>query len=133
VQRRAEMADIEHSGIGRAATGWSYRGSRFRRGARCGVCLARQVGGGRVWPADADLWIACQAVNRAVCASLPTIPSAASPDQARDDFAAILDELEFVKEQLARLPTRAYVSRMALMATCSLSALIAAVALLLMR
>ena len=54
-------------------------------------------------------------------------------DQARDDFAAILDELEFVKSQLARLPTRAYVSRMALMATCSLSALIAAVALMLMR
>jgi hypothetical protein len=54
-------------------------------------------------------------------------------DQARDDFAAILDELEFVKGQLALMPTRAYVSRMALMATCSLSALIAAVALLLMR
>jgi hypothetical protein len=54
-------------------------------------------------------------------------------DQARNDFAAILDELEFVKEQLALMPTRAYVCRMALMATCSLSALIAAVALLLMR
>ena len=26
--------------------------------------------------------------------------------QARDDFAQIMDELEFVKAQLARLPTR---------------------------
>jgi len=26
--------------------------------------------------------------------------------QARDDFAQIMDELDFVKEQLARLPTR---------------------------
>ena len=54
-------------------------------------------------------------------------------DQARSDFAAILDDLEFVKEQLARLPTRAYVSRMALMTTVSLSALIAAVAFMLAR
>jgi hypothetical protein len=54
-------------------------------------------------------------------------------DQARGDFATILDELEFVKGQLALMPTRAYVRRMALMATCSLSALIAAVALMLAR
>jgi hypothetical protein len=26
--------------------------------------------------------------------------------QARDDFAMIMDELDFMKEQLARLPTR---------------------------
>jgi hypothetical protein len=44
-----------------------------------------------------------------------------------------LDELDFLKEQLALVPTRACVTRMALMATCRLSALIAAVALLLMR
>ena len=54
-------------------------------------------------------------------------------DQARSDFAAILDELEFVKGQLALMPTRADVSRMALMATFSLSALIAAVAFMLVR
>ena len=54
-------------------------------------------------------------------------------DEARSDFAAILDELEFVKSQLALMPTRAYLSRIALMATCSLSALIAAVGLLLVR
>jgi hypothetical protein len=41
--------------------------------------------------------------------------------------------LDFVKGQLARLPTRAYVSRMALMTTVSLSAPITAVALLLVR
>ena len=54
-------------------------------------------------------------------------------DQARNDFAAILDDLEFVKGQLARLPSRAYVSLMALMAVGSLSALIAAVALMLVQ
>jgi hypothetical protein len=54
-------------------------------------------------------------------------------NQARSDFAAILDGLDFVKEQLALMPTRAYVSRMALMTTVSLSALIAAVALMLAR
>jgi hypothetical protein len=45
-------------------------------------------------------------------------------DQAREDFAAILDELDFVKGQLARLPTRAYVSRLALMAAGSVWALL---------
>ena len=54
-------------------------------------------------------------------------------DQARNDFATILDDLEFVKGQLARLPTCAFVSRMALMATASVFALIAAVALTLAR
>jgi hypothetical protein len=53
--------------------------------------------------------------------------------QARNDFAAVLDELDFVKEQLARLPTRAYVCRLALIATSSVLALIVAVALLLAR
>jgi hypothetical protein len=32
-------------------------------------------------------------------------------DQARNDFAMILDELDFVKFQLSRLPTRAWLSR----------------------
>jgi len=54
-------------------------------------------------------------------------------DQARDDFAQILDELDFLKEQLARLPTRAYFSRMLLMATGSVLCLIGAVALMLMH
>ena len=54
-------------------------------------------------------------------------------DQARGDFAAILDELDFVKWQLSQLPTRAYVSRMALMTTGSVTALIAAIGLMLMR
>jgi hypothetical protein len=54
-------------------------------------------------------------------------------NQARGDFYAIADELDFVKLQLARLPTRTYVSRMALMATSSVLAVIAAVALLLVR
>jgi hypothetical protein len=36
-------------------------------------------------------------------------------DAARDDFAAIQDDLEFIKIQLARLPTRNEVWRAALM------------------
>jgi len=51
-------------------------------------------------------------------------------DQARNDFAAILDELDFVKGQLAWLPTRAYVGKIALLATGSVLTLIAAAALL---
>ena len=35
-------------------------------------------------------------------------------DQARDDFATILDDLDFVKVQLARVPGHAWVSRMLL-------------------
>jgi hypothetical protein len=41
-------------------------------------------------------------------------------DQARGDLYAIADELEFLKAQLARLPTRAYFSRTLLMATASI-------------
>jgi hypothetical protein len=45
----------------------------------------------------------------------------------------ILDELDFVKDQLARLPTGAYVSRIALLATGGVLVLIAAAALMLGR
>jgi hypothetical protein len=38
-------------------------------------------------------------------------------DQARDDSARILDGLDFVKSQLARLPTRSEVSLIALRLT----------------
>jgi len=41
-------------------------------------------------------------------------------DQAREDFAAILAELEFKKGQLSRIPTRAWLSRTALMVFGSL-------------
>jgi hypothetical protein len=51
-------------------------------------------------------------------------------DQARGDLYAIADELEILKAQIARLPTRAFVSRLALMATGTLWALALAVALL---
>jgi len=36
-------------------------------------------------------------------------------DQARSDFAEILDELEFLKAQIARMPTRPELWRAALM------------------
>jgi hypothetical protein len=36
-------------------------------------------------------------------------------DEARSDFAAILDELDFVKLQLSRQPDRAWLSRMLLL------------------
>jgi len=54
-------------------------------------------------------------------------------DQARGDLYAIADELEFLKVQLATLPNRAYVSRLALMATGSVWALLVALALMLSR
>ena len=51
-------------------------------------------------------------------------------DQARDDFAQILDELDLVKGQLARLPTRSEVSLIVLRLTLGAAAGIAAVVLL---
>jgi hypothetical protein len=51
-------------------------------------------------------------------------------DQSRDDFAQILDELDFVKSQLARLPTRSEVSLIVLRLTLGAAAGIAAVVLL---
>jgi hypothetical protein len=53
-------------------------------------------------------------------------------DQARDDFAVILDELD-LEGQLARLPTRAEVIWIALRLTLGMLAAIVAVALLLGR
>jgi hypothetical protein len=54
-------------------------------------------------------------------------------DQVRGDLYAITDEIEFLKVQLAALPDRAYVSRLALMATGAVWALIVAVAMILAR
>ena len=51
-------------------------------------------------------------------------------DLARADFAAITDDLESIKAQLAGLPSRAYVGRTVPMATASIWALLGAVALL---
>ncbi|MGC1889823.1 MAG: hypothetical protein WA709_27650 [Stellaceae bacterium] len=50
-------------------------------------------------------------------------------DQARSDFATIENDLQFLMSQLARLPTRAYLSRMLLLTTASLWALLGAAAL----
>ena len=44
-------------------------------------------------------------------------------DQARGDLYAIADELEVLKLQIAQLPSRSYVSRLALMATGTVWAL----------
>jgi hypothetical protein len=54
-------------------------------------------------------------------------------DQVRGDLYAIADEVEFLKVQVAALPDRAYLSRLALMATGSVWALIVAVAMILAR
>ncbi len=54
-------------------------------------------------------------------------------DEARADFAAIESDLQFIMGQLARQPDRAWLSRMGLIGVGSIWALIAAVALLLMR
>jgi hypothetical protein len=53
-------------------------------------------------------------------------------DQAREDFTQILDELDFVRSQIARLPTKSEVRWIALrLALGSVAAVL--VALLLMR
>ena len=53
-------------------------------------------------------------------------------DQAREDFAQILDELDFMRSQIARLPTKGEVSWIALRLTLgSLAAVM--IALLLIR
>jgi hypothetical protein len=54
-------------------------------------------------------------------------------DQARGDLYAIADKIEVLKMQIARLPNRAYVSRLALMATASVWALIGTLALMFTR
>ena len=54
-------------------------------------------------------------------------------DQARGDFAAILDELDFLKWQLSQLPTGAWLARLLLVGFGSVWALLVAVALLLER
>jgi len=51
-------------------------------------------------------------------------------DWARGDLYAIADEIEALKLQVAGLPTRDYVSRLALLATATVWALIATVALI---
>jgi hypothetical protein len=50
-------------------------------------------------------------------------------DQAREDFASILDELDFVKGQLACVPDRAWLSRMLLLGFGSVWAMFGALAL----
>jgi hypothetical protein len=54
-------------------------------------------------------------------------------DQTRGDLYAIQDEIECMKVQLARLPTRAYFTRTLLMATESIWTLLGALALLVAR
>jgi hypothetical protein len=54
-------------------------------------------------------------------------------DQARTDFAAIEDDLQFIAGQLSHLPTRAYLCRVLLLTTASIWALVGAVALYVMR
>jgi hypothetical protein len=46
-------------------------------------------------------------------------------DQARTDFALIDSNLELIMRQLARVPTRAYLCRILLLATASVWALLA--------
>jgi hypothetical protein len=46
-------------------------------------------------------------------------------DQARTDFALLENHLEIIMGQLARVPTRAYLSRTLLLATASIWALLA--------
>jgi hypothetical protein len=45
-------------------------------------------------------------------------------DQARGDLYAIADDLEFIKSQLARVPTRKEVAQTALLVTVTTAALV---------
>jgi hypothetical protein len=45
-------------------------------------------------------------------------------DLARDDFAAIADDLDFITGQLARLPTRTEPARLVLLGTLATAALV---------
>jgi hypothetical protein len=47
-------------------------------------------------------------------------------DQARADFYAISDDLDFIKGQLARIPTRMEIARLTLLATLTGAALVLA-------
>jgi hypothetical protein len=47
-------------------------------------------------------------------------------DQARADFAAIADDLDFVKAQLARIPTRKEIAWLVLLGTLAIAALVLA-------
>jgi hypothetical protein len=50
-------------------------------------------------------------------------------DQARTDFALLESHLETIAGQIARVPTRAFLCRMLLLATASIWALLAVVLL----
>jgi hypothetical protein len=63
----------------------------------------------------------------------PRVPTRQQADQARQDFAILLDELDFLKMQLSRLPTRKWLSRMALIGFGSVWALLAVLLLMLAR
>jgi hypothetical protein len=79
------------------------------------------------------------ASNFQPCAMPERADNTASPltlrqaDEARADFAAITDDLDFIKSQLSRQPDRVWLSRMGLLGFGSVWALIAAVALMLAR
>jgi hypothetical protein len=47
-------------------------------------------------------------------------------DQARGDLYAISDDLEFIKSQIARMPTRKELAQTALLATLTTAALVLA-------
>ena len=54
-------------------------------------------------------------------------------DQARSDFAVVESDLQIIMEQIARLPSRAYISRQLLLAVFTIVAAIATVGLVLAR
>jgi hypothetical protein len=54
-------------------------------------------------------------------------------DQARSDFAAIEDELDFIKGELARLPTRKELARLTLLAMTSGAAFTIVLAMIFLR
>jgi hypothetical protein len=60
-------------------------------------------------------------------------PTLRQADQAREDFAVIESELQFIVGQLARIPDRAWLSRKLLMGFASVWTMFGALALWLAR
>ena len=107
-------------------------------GASVGAATIRGIGAG----SGIAALVSQRARDLTAPAEMPSPPIVGAPerkfalrqaDQARTDFGVVLDELSFVEEQLARLPTRAQIGRIALKATFGVLAALAAIALLLLR
>ena len=118
-----------HAGLGPAGSNYQARLNPTRRAVNemsAGNAAAHSPPRGLNDPAS----ICCYTVR-----SADKYPPLAlrQADEVRNDFAAILDDLDFIKGQLARKPSRAWTSLLLLIGFGSVWALIAAIELMLAR